>query len=181
MNFVPRLLLLLLLALPAAAPPAEQHLTLQARLSAAARYQVPRGWTEEFVLNQGDPQSVITRDLHKIKIRLSGGRGSRYKSVDDFLAGFEARSVTGGTPPVTIDAVVVSGMRLPIYSISIAVWLPPPDTSGPGRYTRQEFCLVPAGKMFFVLSYSYGDSIPDPHYNGRKAWRHLVEGFRVLN
>jgi len=39
---------------------------------------------------------------------------------------------------------------------------------------------VPAGKQFFVLSYSYGDSIPDPNYDGQKAWRKFLETFRVL-
>jgi hypothetical protein len=152
---------------------------IKASLSDAAKYEVPRGWAEEFSLNQGDPQALISRELHEIKVRLSGGGGSRYQTAGDFLVGFEALS-TGGKRAEETGAVVVSGMRVMVYRREVPVRLPPPGEGGPSFFKREEFCVVPAGKMFFILSYSYGDSIPDLAYNGLKAWHKFLKNFRVL-
>ena len=83
---------------------------------------------------------------------------SRYKTAGDFFVGFEACS-RGGRPSEKIGGTVVSGMRVMLYRREVAVSLPPPDTGGPSTFAPEEFCVVPAGKRFFVLSYSYGDSI----------------------
>ena len=181
MNIHSCLTSLLLLTAPACAADRakEQPMKIKDGISAAAKYEVPQGWAEEFTLNQGDPQALISRDLHKIKVRLSGGEGSRYTTAGNFLVGFEARS-RGGKPAGKIGTALVSGVRVLIYSREVPVSLPPPDTAGRSVFAREEFCVVPAGKMFFVLSYSYGDSIPDPSYNGLEAWRKFVKTFRAL-
>lgn len=178
MNFSACIFALLLLAAPACAPAKEEPMKTKAALSAAVKYEVPKGWTEEFAANQGDPQTLLSRDLHQIKIRLSGGEGSRYKTAGDFLAGFEARSE--GRPAEKMGQAAVSGRRVMIYRRAVPVSLPDPGTGGPSTYTQEEFCVVPAGKNFFVLSYSYGDSIPDPGYDGQEAWRKFLKTFRVL-
>lgn len=49
----------------------------------------------------------------------------------------------------------------------------------PATFTDEEFCVVPAGKMFFVLSYSHGDLIPDITYNGLEAWLEFLEKFQI--
>jgi len=179
MSFKAYLAFLLFLAAPAPAPAKESPANIKASLSDAAKYEVPPGWTEAFSMSQGDPQALIKREAHKIKVRLSGGAGSRYKTADDFMGGFEVLS-RGGKKAERTGSVVVSGMRVMIYSRDVAISLPPPDTGGPAVFTREEFCLVPAGRKFFVLSYSYGDSIPDPTYDGLKAWRKFLESFRAL-
>jgi len=169
----------LLAAAPVPVPAKEQPMKIKAALSGAAKYEVPQGWGEEFSSNQGDPQVLILREIHRIKVRYSGGAGSRYKSAGDFLAGFEALS-RGGRRAEKMGEIIVSGARVMAYSREVAVSLPPPDTGGPSVFAREEFCVVPAGKRFFILSYSYGDSIPDPSYNGKEAWRKFLKTFRVL-
>lgn len=167
---------------PEPGPANEQPMKIKDSLSAAAQYEVPQGWAEEFSVNQGDPQAILSRDLHKITVRLSGGEKSRYETADDFLAGFEARSIKDGKPAEKIGAVDVSGMSVMLYrrEVPVSFFQPPPDTSGPWIFTKEEFCVVPAGKMFFVLSYSYGDSIPDPDYDGHEVWRKFLKDFRIL-
>ena len=179
MNFGACLTVLILLAAPASAAAKEQPVKIKASLSEAARYKVPEGWAEEFSPNQGDPQALLSRGLHKIKIRLSGGAGSRYKTAGDYLVGFESRS-KNGKPAEKTGAAGVPGARVMLYRREVPVSLPLPDTGGPAVFGQEEFCVVPAGKMFFVLSYSYGDSIPDPAYDGLEAWRKFLENFRVL-
>ena len=179
MNFSACLLFLLFMTAPACAPAKEQPVMIKTSLSDAAKYEVPKGWAEEFVSNQGDPQAVVTRDLHKIKVRLSGGAGSRYKSSAAFLAGFEALS-KGGKKADKTGAAAVSGQRVLLYRREVPVSMPAPDTGGPSTFATEEFCLVPAGKLFFVLSYSYDDSIPDASYDGLAAWRQFLKTFRVL-
>lgn len=179
MNLRACLALLLLLSAPAAARAGEPAVKIKAALSSAAAYAVPEGWTEEFSLNQGDSQSLISMDLYAIKIRLSGGAGSRYKTAGNYLAGLEARS-KGGKPPEKAGTVMVSGMRVVIYRREVAVSLPLPGTGGPAAFAQEEFCAVPAGKKFIILSYSYGDPVPDPSYDGLGAWRKFLKDFRVL-
>lgn len=179
MSFSACLSVLLLLAAPVCAPAKEQTMKIKAGLSEAAKYEVPKGWSEEFSTNQGDPQALLSRDLHQVKVRLSGGEGSRYKTAGDFLVGFEARS-KGGKQAEKLGAIAVSGTRAMLYRREVPVSMPLPDTGGPVTYTSEEFCVVPAGKTFFILSYSYGDAIPDPGYDGKEAWRKFLNSFRVL-
>jgi|GEM_PF-1371712 len=178
MNIAANLAVLFLLTAPVCATVKEEPMKIKAALSEAAKYELPKDWTEEFSMNQGDPEALLSKDLHQIKVRLSGGEGSRYKKAGDFLVGFEARS--NGKPAEKMGQVAVSGQRVMIYRREVAVSLPPPDTGGPSTFTQEEFCVVPAGKTFFVLSYSYGDSIPDPSYDGQKVWRAFLKTFRVL-
>jgi len=179
MNYHACLAFLMLLASPASAQVKEPPMKAKAGLSDAAKYEVPPGWKEEFTLNQGDRQAVLTRESHRIKVRLSGGAGSRYKTAGAFLGGFEALS-RGGKKAEKTGSAAVSGSRVLLYSREVPVSMPAPDTGGPSAFAREEFCVVPAGKMFFILSYSYGDSVPDPSYDGLKAWRKFLESFRVL-
>lgn len=143
-----------------------------------SQYAVPQGWTTENGAAQGDPQITLSRDMHAITVRLAGGKGSRYKTPSGFLTDFEARS-TGGKPAEKLGNSIVAGARVTIYRRKISVRLPPPDTSGPAELITEEFCVVPAGKLFFVLRYSYSDTTPDPVYNGSKAWRQFLKDFKL--
>lgn len=172
------LLLILVTCTAAAALTIHQPVKTKDTLYATAQYEVPQGWEEKFSINQGDSLAVLSRDLHEITVRFSGGEKSRYKTADDFLAGFESRS-HGGKPAEKIGAVDVSGMSVMMYRREVVVSLPPPDTSGPATFTDEEFCVVSAGKMFFILRYSYGDSMPDFTYNGRAVWRKFLKNFRT--
>ncbi|OIO03598.1 MAG: hypothetical protein AUJ51_03810 [Elusimicrobia bacterium CG1_02_56_21] len=173
-------ILSLLLAL-AAAPLQAKGLPVQKpqeKISAAAAYTVPAGWTISYRTEQGDAQAILEKDMHIITIRLAGEEKSRYKRRGDFLAGMEARS-HGGKRAEKLGGLKVAGQNVMIYRREIIVSLPPPGELGPSTKTEEEFCTVQAGKRFFILSYSYGDSIPDPTYNGLKAWRGLLKSFKI--
>jgi len=171
-------LTLLLLSACAAAAKEPSMAKTGELISDLSQYTIPQGWTSENGLTQGDPRTVLSRDLHAITIRLAGGQGSRYKTSGDFLVGFEARS-SGGKPAEKLESAAAGGARVIIYRRKVPVRLPPPDASGPAEFTTEEFCVVPAGKRFFVLKYSYGDSVPDPQYNGKKAWRDFLKTFKL--
>jgi hypothetical protein len=150
------------------------------QVSDFAQYSVPEGWTSSAKTEQGDPQVVLTRNLHKITIRLAGGEGSRYKTAADFLFGFEARS-PGGKLAERLGDAVVADQKTFLYRRQKIVSLPPPGEGGPTHLTPEEFCVVVVGERFFILSYSYGDSIPDPSYNGREVWREFLKSFELKN
>jgi len=169
------LLLLPVFAASAKAPPAKPP---AGRVADYAAFTVPAGWTASDAPTQGDPQVRLERDLHVIKVRLSGGPASRSKSPAEFLAGFEVRSADG-RPPEAAGTVEVSGTGRVEYRRDAAVTLPPPDQGGPATTAPERFCLLPAGDRFLVLSYGYGDSIPDPTYDGEAAWRAFLSTFRL--
>jgi hypothetical protein len=174
------LTLLLLLAAPLTAPAKDAAAGKpKEKISDFAAFKIPAGWTASERVEQGDPQLSLANGLHIINIRLAGGAASRYRSPGEFLIGFEARS-TGGKTAEKAEAVVVSGARVLLYRRKIPVSMPPPDESGPSTMTTEEFCAVPAGKRFFILTYSYGDTIPDPSYDGDKVWREFLKEFRAL-
>lgn len=175
-----RLMLIPVLLLAAAAVPVQEkkEMTPKEQVAAAASYALPKGWEETFARNQGDAQAVLKRDLHRIAVRLSGGEGSKYRKAADFVVGLEARSALG-KPPEKAGSVLVSGRRVMLYKRKVAVDMPLPGTGGPSTYTEEEFLVLPAGAGFFVLSYRYEDSVPDPSYDGRKAWRDFLKTFKL--
>lgn len=175
-----RLALIPVLLLAAATGPVteEKEMTPKDQIASAAAYALPGGWKQSFSLNQGDPQAELARGLHKITVRLAGGEGSRYKKAPDFTVGLEARS-TGGKAPEKLGAVLVSGRKTMLYKREVSVKTPLPGVGGQVDYSDEEFLVLPAGSRFFVLSYSYEDSIPDPSYDGEKAWRDFLKTFRV--
>lgn len=174
-----RLALLPVLLLIAAAPAAEKkEMTPKDRISSEAAYSLPKGWTESFSLNQGDPQAELAYGLHKITVRLAGGEGSRYDKAADYALGLEARSA-GGKAPEKLGAVAVSGVKALLYKRSAAVRLPPPGAGGPVESADEEFLTLPAGTGFFVLSYRYESGVPDLSGHGEKAWRDFLKTFRV--
>ena len=93
--------------------------------------------------------------------------------------GFEARSM-GGKLAEKADTAIIAGRKVLIYRRKIPLVLPPPGEGGPYTMATEEFCVVPAGKKFFILTYSYGDNMPDPSYDGNKAWRKFLKEFRVF-
>jgi len=175
-----RLLILPLLLLAAAAPGGKEKPAVKTteKLSDYASFAAPAGWTSEEKIEQGDPQARLEKGMHVITVRLSGGPGSRYRNQQEFMGGFEARS-TGGKPAAKTGTAVIGGSRVLLYKRAVPLALPPPDESGPATMSEEAFCLVPAGKRFVVLTYSYGDATPDPLYDGEKAWQEFLKSFRV--
>ena len=178
MNLPARLLPVLLPLLLCAASGAGQSKSTASAIASAAHYQAPRGWEESFSVNQGDPQALLARGLHRIRVRLLGGAGSRYKSSGSFLAGFETRSKDGARPE-KLGSAVVSGARVLLFRRLVPLKLPAPETTAPVSYVEEEFCVVPQGSRFFILTYSYSGAVPDPDYDGHKAWQEFLDTFRV--
>lgn len=175
-----KLLILPLLLLAAAAPGGKERAAVKTteKISDFAAFAAPEGWAAEEKVEQGDPQLRFEKGAHVMTVRLSGGKGSRYKSQQAFMGGFEARSL-GGKPAVKTGTAVVGGSRVLLHKRKVPLALPPPDASGPAELGEEAFCLVPAGGRFFVLSYAYGDATPDPLYDGEKAWAEFLKSFRV--
>lgn len=175
-----KLLILPLLLLAAAAPGGKEKAAVKTteKISDFAAYAAPEGWAAEEKIEQGDPQARLERGMHVITVRLAGGPGSRYKSPAEFQGGFEARSL-GGKPAEKARTAVVAGARVMVYKRKVPVALPPPDESGPASMTEEEFCVVPAGKRFFILTYAYGDTTPDPSFDGEKAWGEFLKAFKM--
>jgi len=149
------------------------------RITDFAAFTVPEGWTRTELVEQGDPQLRLEKGFHTITIRLAGGSDSRYRTAGEFLAGFEAR-FPGGKQAEKIGTLVVSGTRVLRYRLEIPLSLPPQGEGGPATMAPEEFCLVPAGKRFFILTYSYGDTIPDMSYDGNGAWTKFLKSFRAF-
>lgn len=175
-----RLLLLPVALLLAAAPAAKEKPAVKTteKIADFAEFKAPAGWAAEEKTEQGDPQVRLEKGAHTMVVRLSGGPGSRYKSQQEFMGGFEARS-TGGKPAAKTGTAVIAGSRVLLYKRAVPLALPPPDESGPASMGEEAFCLVPAGKRFFVISYAYGDPTPDPLYDGEKIWQEFLKNFRV--
>jgi len=175
-----RLLILPLLLLAAAAPAGKEAPAGKPMEKILDFASIPagEGWTKSEKAEQGDPQLRQEKGLHVITARLAGGPASRYKKPAEFLGGFEARSI-GGKPAEKTGTAVVSGARVVLYKRKVPGALPPPDESGPYETILEHFCVVPAGKRFFILSYSYGDTTPDPSFDGERAWRDFLKAFSV--
>lgn len=148
------------------------------QFSGAVSYTIPAGWTKSSGEKQADKLLTLSHGAHSITIRLSGEPKSRYKNGNEFLAGFEARSADG-TRPKKIAQLKISGKSVLLFSRKIAVHMSPPDTAGPAEFAVQEFCVIPAGNKFFILTYSSNSSIPDPDYNALAAWRTFLTTFRI--
>ena len=148
------------------------------KISDYAAFKAPAGWMAVEKINQKDPQLSLEREPDVIKIRLAGGVSSRYKSPEEFLKGFEARS-SDGTFAMKSLTTTVSGTTCEVYARKVAVMMPVPGEGGPVQTTTEEFCLVPAGDRFFILSYSYKDFPPDPMGDGTEVWREFLKTFKA--
>ena len=154
-------------------------------------YQVPEGWDvwrgelrpdEE----ARDPVISLVKEFSFIRIRLYGGMGSRYSTPQKYMASFAPPSPEG--PTVELGTETVAGMEIPIYRRRITLSGDPygrvPESSFP---TVQEyFCIVPLGKWFVVLSYSYeppqtGHESPRAPFDpeGEEAWEEFLKTFKV--
>lgn len=144
-----------------------------------AEYQAPRDWTVQRSSRAGDSIVTLTSGAHLLRVRLLGGKDSKYLAPKNFLESFEAG--TYGNGPAKKGTVVVAGARRPLYVRSYAIRLGDPHVPTLKPVLAEErFVIVPAqdGK-YFVLSYAWEDPIPELGDEGEQAWTALLSSFRV--
>ncbi len=145
-------------------------------IESLASFTLPPGWEVEKGAGP-DPSLRASRGRHLLRVRLFGGPKSRYDAPAKYLTGLE--STTMGRPPERDGSAKVAGGELPVYRHGYPIELGDPHLVSPDspKLATERFVLVPAGKRFFVLSYAFESSIPDPSGDGTKAWEAFLKGF----
>jgi hypothetical protein len=139
-----------------------------------ARYVAPTGWSAERKDRPVDPVMRFERDLDVIRIRVLGGKGSRYATPADFLRGFEA--TTMGHPPERRREIQVAGRKVWLYRHGYPLARGDPHVADPRppELASEEFCILPVGDRFLVLSFAHESAIPDLDDAGTRAWEALL-------
>lgn len=145
----------------------------------AAGFLSPPGWEKEEVGTPSDPYVSYSMGADTIKVRLVGGGGSRYRSEESFLKGYEA--TTMGRPPREVRKVGVAGREVALYSHGYPIMLGDPHVSDPRppQLAAEQFVILPHGRKFFVLSWSHESPAPDPDFAGEKAWETFLSSFTL--
>ncbi len=146
---------------------------------AGALVELPEGWSVEKETAAAQPWIRLHRGRHEIGIRVFGGPTSRYATPAAFLDSFEAR--TKAALADKVGKVRVLGVKTVLYRRGYPVDLGDPHaTGGPeARMAREDFCLAPAGKRFYVLSHSDESHPPDPEKTEEKDFQRLLRSFRL--
>lgn len=150
-----------------------------------ADYWAPEGWMDMKGGSAQDPSLTFFDGDHHIEIELFGGEGSRFKTPEEFLKSPEAQSAEGETKEDRRAS--LRSTSVPLYRRKVR--LRPPTLEDPYRgkasgrkpkIVEEEFCIVPAGERFFVLTYSYEGwtQLFDPE--GEEAWRGFLKSFKAL-
>jgi hypothetical protein len=164
-----------LAAAPAAASPRKSMpVSPASELGSRARFEPPRGWTREDSRVLGDPVASFRSGSDVIRVQLLGGPKSRYRTVEEFLAGPEAQG-TDGAAALVARRRAVAGRQVELRLRRLRA-----PAGGPGAdVTLEEFCLVAAGSRYFVLSHSV--SSPDAPDLGARLpdWDAFLSSFRL--
>ena len=142
-----------------------------------ARFLPPEGW--RLMRTEGaDPSLRLARGGSAIRVRLFGGRGSRYFRPHDFLGSAEATAL--GAPAEKLGQDTVAGLRVWFYRRGILVTkrYPPITDPRPEDLAMEEFCILPVGNRFLVLSWAPERSAPEYlEDSGESTWRRFLADF----
>ena len=174
-------LLLAVLVIPvlAAAPQENPADRPPLDFAGVARLQPLEGWKVR--RTQGpDPALSLLRGQDIIQVRLFGGKGSRYLRLPDYLKGFEA--TTMGDPPEKIRETTVGGLRVWVYRHGYPLTQGDPHVMDPRPplLASEEFCILPVGGRFLVLSWALESNVPDPEAAGEAAWQSFLASFSLI-
>jgi hypothetical protein len=174
MRTAPALLGLLLLAAPAF--PAEKTMTPTDPVSAAARFSAPAGWQKDVGSFGADHFVSFSSGTLRLRVQLLGGKGSRYAAPKAFLAGPEAKS---GTKAAVGRLTKVGARKLKVYERTYETAVGDPGAMGSGltQTVEERFAVVPAGKAFFVLSYTRRNEVPTMEALDPAPWTRFVASF----
>lgn len=175
MRAAPSLLGLLLLASPAVS--SERAMNPSDPVSAAARFAAPAGWQKETGSFGADHFVAFSSGTLRLRVQLFGGKGSRYAAPKAFLAGPEAKS--GGKAPVG-RLTKVGARKVRVYERSYEAPVGDPGAMGGGatQTVEERFAVVPAGKSFFVLSYTRRNESPAPEPLDLAPWTRFLASFK---
>jgi hypothetical protein len=173
------LLAVLILPVLAAAPKESPVNKPPLDFAGVARFQPLEGWTVRRT-EGNDPSLSLARDQDIIKVRLFGGKGSRYLRLHDYLKGFEA--TTMGNPPERIREATVGGLRIWFYRHGYPLMQGDPSVMDPRppMLASEEFCILPVGRRFLVLSWAVESPAPDPESSGENAWKAFLAAFYLI-
>ena len=126
-----------------------------------------------------DREVRLSHLRYTIRIRLLGGKGSKYPTPGDFLDGFEARSL--GRPPQKKGTETISGIKVISFlrKVPVDAGDPASVSSEAPKLAKEEFLIVPARERFFLLSYSFESPMPDLRDMENKAWRPFLKSFLI--
>jgi hypothetical protein len=174
-------LILAVLILPAlAAEPKENPVSKPPlEFAGVARFPPLEGWRVRRT-EGADPSLSLVRGEDIIKVRLFGGKGSRYPRYHDYLKGFEA--TTMGNPPERLRQETVGGLRVWFYRHGYPLMQGDPHVMDPRppELAMEEFCILPAGGRFLVLSWASESAAPEPEADGEEAWRSFLRDFSLI-
>lgn len=170
------LLALLLLAAPAGA--SEKTMPPSDPVSAAARFKAPAGWQREAGSFGADHFVSFSSGTLRLRVQLFGGKGSRYAAPKEFLAGPEAKGAGGKAAVGRLTP--VGGRKLKVYERSYQAPVGAPGGMAPGGAddVEERFALVPAGKAFFVLSYTRRNEVPAESPLDLAPWKAFLASFK---
>ncbi len=145
-----------------------------------AAYAAPEGWTSLSLGSGFDREVRLSHLRYTIRIRLLGGKSSKYPTPGDFLDGFEARSL--GRPPKRNGTETISGIQVHSFLRKYPVDAGDPAMVSPEapKLAKEQFLIVPARDRFFLLSYSFESPMPDLRDMENKAWRPFLKSFRLV-
>lgn len=175
---LPSLLLAAAVLAQDAAPPKPAVLPPPA-LAAAADFQTPAGWDAEAgPEGEKDPSMTFSKGGDRIRVTLYGGAGTRFKTPQAFLR--SPAATTMGRPPQKDAVVKVAGARAYVYRHAYPEPAGDPHerSAKAPRMVMEEFCVVPAGKLFLVLSYAE-EGVPDPAAPSRPSWEAFLKSFKL--
>ena len=121
-----------------------------------ADFTVPAGWSEYEETILGEPVLTLSRGLYTIQVHLFGGSDSRHETPAHFLSSWEVKD-DKGKPAKELDQVLVGGRTTFLFVRTFSISgkdRDRPDRMALERTYREEFIIVPAGKSFFVLTFT---------------------------
>jgi hypothetical protein len=170
--------LLALVLLAASAGATEKTMPSSDPVSAAARFKAPAGWQREAGSFGADSFLSFSSGTLRLRVQMLGGKGSRYASPNEFLAGPEARGADGKAAVGRLTS--VGGRKLKVYARSYQAPSGAPGgmSTGGGDDVEERFALVPAGKAFFVLSYTRRNEAPAESPLDLAVWTRFLASFK---
>lgn len=150
-----------------------------AGIAELAGFSAPPGWSMTRQAKAPDPWIRMVRGGETLKIRLLGGEGSAYVTPAAFLSGTESLDL--GKPARKLSRVRVSGRRTRMYRRRYLLETKQDRPAGVETYrmAEEEFCIVPAGPRFLLLSYSREVQGPAPVQQPASVWRSFLADFRL--
>lgn len=145
-----------------------------------ADFTVPEGWSEYEEMILGEPVLTLSRGSYTIHVQFFGGPDSRHETPADFFSSREAKD-DKGRPAQELGKVLVGERVTPLYVRTFSMSGKDrdlPDRTALERIYREEFIIVPAGKPFFVLTFTVPvEPPPIPDRSTETAWKAFFKSF----